>query len=142
VAADSAEPDSSYDENDPDYQGGPTIFDRRGSGAASYIPPDYQGPAHASSSRPGEDQSDSEHASDSLDTSQAAESRPTPTALVFKDGHELEVENYAIIGQTLYDLTPGHPRKIATSDLDLAATQKHNEDRGVTFQLPPSAPGN
>ncbi len=28
----------SDDDNDPEYQGGPTIFDRRGSGAASYVP--------------------------------------------------------------------------------------------------------
>jgi len=35
-------------------------------------------------------------------------------------------------------LTSGHPRKVALTDLDLEATQKQNEDRGVIFQLPPS----
>jgi hypothetical protein len=52
------------------------------------------------------------------------------------------VNNYAIVSQTLYDLTPGHPRKIALADLDLPATEKQNDDRGVTFQLPPSAQAN
>jgi hypothetical protein len=65
-----------------------------------------------------------------------------PTTLVFKDGRQLEVNNYAIVSQTLYDLTPGHPRKIALADLDLSATQKQNDDRGVLFQLPPSAQAN
>jgi hypothetical protein len=62
--------------------------------------------------------------------------------LVFKDGHALEVDNYAIVSQTLYDLTPGHARKIALADLDLPATEKQNDDRGVTFQLPPIAQAN
>jgi hypothetical protein len=60
-----------------------------------------------------------------------------PTLLIFKDGRKLEVSNYAILGVTLFDLTPGHARKIALADLDLEATQKQNDDRGVTFQIPP-----
>ena len=58
------------------------------------------------------------------------------TVLVFKDGHQLEVANYAIVGQTLYDLTDGHRRRIPLSDLDLDATSKQNDERGVDFQLP------
>lgn len=61
---------------------------------------------------------------------------PPPTLLVFKDGRTLEVANYAIQGQTVYDLTPGHRRKIALMDLDLEATRKQNDERGITFQLP------
>ena len=60
-----------------------------------------------------------------------------PTLLVFKDGHKLELSNYAILGATLFDLTPGHARKVALVDLDLEATQKQNDDRGVAFQIPP-----
>jgi len=62
--------------------------------------------------------------------------------LIFKDGHQLEIENYAIVNQTLYDLTPGHRRKIALADLDLPATQKQNDDHGVPFDLPPQAQAN
>ena len=61
-----------------------------------------------------------------------------PTLLVFKDGRTVEVANYAILGPTLFDLTAGHRRKIAIMDLDLEATRKQNDERGVTFQLPQS----
>jgi hypothetical protein len=58
------------------------------------------------------------------------------TVLVFKDGHQLEVENYAIVGTTLYDLSDGRSRKVQLADLDLGATLKENDQRGVEFQLP------
>jgi hypothetical protein len=68
---------------------------------------------------------------------------PQPaTTLIFKDGHQIEVTNYAIVSETLYDLTPGHQRKVAMADLDLPATEKQNDDRGVVFQLPASAQAN
>jgi hypothetical protein len=116
--------DADADDDDDEYQGGPTIFDRRGSGASSYVAPTYDGPAHPSAAQ---------------DASADPEPPPPPTTLVFKNGNQLEIENYAIVSQTLYDLTPGHPRKIALADLDLPATEKQNDDRGVTFQLPPQA---
>jgi hypothetical protein len=58
------------------------------------------------------------------------------TVLVFKDGHQLEIANYAIVGSTLFDLTDGHRRKIPLSELDLRATAKQNDDRGIDFQVP------
>jgi hypothetical protein len=111
------------DDDDPEYQGGPTIFDRRGSGEASYVPPVKDVPhPHASAARQQAD---------------AAEQTPqVQTVLVFKDGHDVEVGNYAIVGNTLFDLTPGHPRRIAVADLDLDSTVKKNDDRGVMFELP------
>jgi len=117
--------DQGYDAtDDSNYQGGPTVFDRRGSGAQSYVPPVENVPAP--------------HAEQSANSAPDPQPVQPPTLLVFKDGHKLEVGNYAIVGTTLFDLTPGHPRKIALADLDLQATQKQNEDRGVVFQLPPS----
>jgi len=124
------------EDDDSNYQGGPTIFDRRGSGRDSYIPPTYPGPAHARDTR----KSDSAATDDSI--APTPESPQPSTVLLFKDGHQVEVGNYAIVNQTLYDLTPGHPHKIALIDLDLAATQKQNDDRGVAFQLPPTAQAN
>lgn len=59
-----------------------------------------------------------------------------PTVLVFRDGHTREVTNYAIVGQTLWLLSEEHARKVAVGDLDVAATSKKNEERGVSFQLP------
>jgi hypothetical protein len=115
-----------YAEDNSDYQGGPTIFDRRGRGAESYIPPVRDAaPAHR------------EPPSGATYEPPVPEPPQPPTLLVFKDGHELEVGNYAIVGQTLFDLTPGHARRVALTDLDLNATQKKNEDRGVSFQVPP-----
>ena len=64
------------------------------------------------------------------------------TVLVFRDQHQNEIQNYAIVGQTLFDLTPGHSRKVALADLDLEATQKQNDDRGVSFQIPPASQAN
>ena len=120
--------DSADDNYDDNYQGGPTIFDRRGYGADSYIPPVRDVPTP--------------HSAPTADAS-AADSDPpqAPTLLVFKDGRMREVGNYAIVGQTLFDLTPGHARKIALADLDLEATRRQNEDRGVTFQLPSPSQG-
>jgi len=58
------------------------------------------------------------------------------TVLVFKDGHQSDVLNYAIVGDTLFDFAAGRTRKIPLADLDLKATQKANDDRGVDFQIP------
>ena len=113
---------------DDEHLGGPTIFDRRGSGANSYVPPvkDLSPPP----ARQGDD------------AAETPQPPPQPTVLVFKDGRNLEVGNYAILGQAIFDLTPGHARKIALADLDLEATRQQNDDRGVTFQLPASAQAN
>lgn len=59
-----------------------------------------------------------------------------PTVLIFRDKHKEEVQNYAIVGQTLWNFSPQRTEKIPLSSLDVAATTKANEDRGVDFQLP------
>jgi hypothetical protein len=124
------------DDSDPNYQGGPTVFDRRGDGPSSYIPPGYESPAESNTAQAqAEESSAAEYNSDS-------EPSPDPTVLIFKDGHQLEIGNYAIVNQTLYDLTPGHPHRIALADLDLPATQKLNDDHGIAFDLPSSAQAN
>jgi hypothetical protein len=87
------------------------------------------------------------HAQDSGDRSLAG-ARPDPvaltapvvaqpsTVLIFKDGHRSDVLNYAIAGDTLFDFSAGRTHKIPLSDLDLPATHKANDDRGVDFQIP------
>lgn len=135
---DVTDPDADASDDDAEYQGGPTIFDRRGSGRDSYVPPTYPGPAHSHSAPAETAQSDP-----APDAAADPPEAPQPsTILIFKDGHQVEVGNYAIVSQTLYDLTPGHPRKIALADLDVPATQKQNDDRGISFQLPPSSQAN
>jgi hypothetical protein len=64
-------------------------------------------------------------------------SDPEPlTALVFRDQHVLEVRNYAISGGTLWVMGEQGAKKIPLSQLDLDATAKMNDDRGVDFQIP------
>lgn len=76
---------------------------------------------------------------------QSFERSPEPVAdqpstlLIFKDGHQQEISNYAIVGSTLYDLSEGRSRKVQLADLDLSATVKENDERGVEFQLPAQA---
>jgi len=60
------------------------------------------------------------------------------TVLVFKDGHQSDVLNYAIVGDTRFDFGTGRTKKIPPADLDLPATRKANDDRGVDFQIPAS----
>jgi len=117
--------DVADEQPDDQYNGGPTIFDRRGSGRAPQPPETTYAertPVESASVAP------------------ATEAAPAPdqpqTILVFKDGHQLEVENYAIVGSTLYDLTEGRRHKIPLSDLDLDTTTKRNSDRGIDFQVP------
>ena len=59
----------------------------------------------------------------------------TPTLLVFRDKHTQEVQNYAIVGGTLWIFSEQRATKLPLSWLDIEATTKANEDRGVDFQL-------
>lgn len=58
------------------------------------------------------------------------------TVLVFRDQHKQEVQNYAIVGQTLWAFSAGQTQKIPLANLDIPATEKANDDRGVTFHVP------
>lgn len=125
--------DARQQQGDEDYRGGPTIFDRRGPGtpARSYAD------AYARTSRAPETESAS--ASPAPDASVPDQPQ---TVLMFKDGRQLEVQNYAVVGDMLYDLTPGRHHKIAIADLDLSATTKQNDERGIDFRLPPPPEAN
>jgi hypothetical protein len=116
---------------DDEYNGGPTIFDRRGPGTPAPRPPDVAGSNYAS-----------DRQSDAPAPEPTPASDPPQTVLIFKDGHQLEVANYAIVGDSLFDLTEGRRHKIALSDLNLTATSKQNEDRGIDFQLPSGTQAN
>ncbi len=58
------------------------------------------------------------------------------TALVFRDQHVEEVHNYAIAGGTLWVFNDQASKKIPLAQLDLDATIKKNDERGVDFQVP------
>ncbi len=108
----------------------PTVFEHRSRRAP--VP----APAPAESYADNQDTGPAITASD-VAAAQSNYAEPTGV-LIFRDGHQLEVQNYAIVGDTLYDLTPGHPRKIALASIDVPATVQANDDRGVTFRVPGS----
>lgn len=118
------------DTMEEDYERpGPTIFDSHGVGARDYPRPESRR----------EDDYRSERNSESAPERSAEPEPPadqSPTVLVFKDGRQVEVVNYAIVGATLYDLSNGRSKKVALAELDLGATVKQNDDRGVEFKLP------
>lgn len=134
------------------YEGGPTIFDRRGSGERAendYVPthapaaPRPTTPVAQTRAVEAVAANEKDHVQPSAPATQpepAIAIQPS-TTLIFKDGHKQEVGNYAIVGANLYDLTPGRRQKVALADLDLDATQKINDDLGNDFKLP-QIPGN
>ena len=66
-----------------------------------------------------------------------AKSEPRePTVLVFRDKHTQEVKNYAIVGQALWIFNEYRATKVPLSSLDVDATTKLNDERGVEFSLP------
>lgn len=143
--ADEAPPQDAPDS----YQGGPTIFDRRGSGeraANDYVPdrsrPVPRPPSPPVAPRDGEDPAPATTAHIADPPIAVPVTALQPTILIFKDGHKQQIGNYAIVGVNLYDLTPGRRQKVAIADLDLVATQKANDDEGNDFKLPQLPDGN
>ena len=59
-----------------------------------------------------------------------------PTVLVFRDQHREEIRNYAVVGRTLWVFNEDRAKKIPLTDLDVPATIKVNDDRGVDFNVP------
>ena len=64
------------------------------------------------------------------------EAEAPPIVLIYNDGHQREVQNYAIMGNYLYDIGTFIAQKIPLAQLNLKATAKANEERGVEFSLP------
>jgi len=128
--------DDSMEEED--YRGGPTIFDRRGPGEEYYKPREREEEDYRRSSEPGsvrEKPLAEEPPAKQPRSDEPVEAQP-PTVLVFKDGHQSQVLNYAIAGDNLYELSNGRSIKIALAELDVPATQKENDQRGVDFRVP------
>jgi hypothetical protein len=59
-----------------------------------------------------------------------------PVVLVFRDGHRMEIQNYAIVGETLWILDQNNSTRIPLSQLDVDATQRENRSRGQRFLVP------
>jgi hypothetical protein len=72
----------------------------------------------------------------SVEPFMGAEEKPPTTLLVYRDGHQVEVQDYAILGKTLWVFSDQMTRRVPLADLDLAATQRVNGERGVDFVSP------
>jgi hypothetical protein len=67
-----------------------------------------------------------------------------PAVLVFRDGRKEEVSEYTIMSGTIYSkadywTTGSWTRKIQIADLNVPATLKLNQERGLKFVLPASS---
>jgi hypothetical protein len=58
------------------------------------------------------------------------------TVLLFRDHRVEQIQNYAIVSNTLWVFTQQRARKIPIAELDIPATTKANADRGIDFHLP------
>ena len=142
----------------PGYYGGyPTYY-----GSDFYSTPDYypgydyygssySAPAYSAQNDIAQQQQDIDRLEDEVarlreqrETQQPAREAPgpqtespsEPTLLVFRDKHTQEVQNYAIVGGTLWIFSEQRATKLPLSWLDIEATTQANDDRGVNFQVP------
>lgn len=73
-------------------------------------------------------------------TPQAQQSTPAreapPTLLVFQDGRQIEARSYAVVGQTIWILSPQHAQKYQLSQLNVDETKRLNAERGLEFDIP------
>lgn len=110
----------------------------------NYPQEDYGNPYYGQNGQAQEQQAEIDRLNDEVERlreerntqRQSAAIAEKPTELIFRDKRTEEIQNYAITGQALWVLTEQHARKIPLSELDIAATQKANEDRGVDFEIP------
>ena len=56
--------------------------------------------------------------------------------LVYFDKRIEEIKNYAVANEKVVVFDNHHIKKIPLADIDLAATMKLNDERGVDFQIP------
>jgi hypothetical protein len=63
------------------------------------------------------------------------------TILVFRDKRQREIQNYAIVGPMLWHFSGARTEKIPLATLDIPATIRANDDRGIDFRLPGTGEG-
>jgi hypothetical protein len=73
----------------------------------------------------------------STSTSAAAQNASAVT-LILKDGRRIEAAGYALVGPTLWILNVQDATRISLSDVDVDATQKENQKRGINVVIPPN----
>ncbi len=71
---------------------------------------------------------------------ETARSEPA-TVLIYRDEHQREIQNYAIVDGILWNFTPSRAERIPLAVLNVPATIKANDDRGVDFRVPSTGEG-
>jgi hypothetical protein len=126
----------------------PFYSDREYEDQDSYADAPYRSPSdRASYSDDNGVQRDVQALSGKVDRLQAnleARNQPTvdkepETALVFRDQHVEKVRNYAISGGMIWVFKEQAAKRIPLAQLDIPATVRMNDDRGVDFQVPEPA---
>lgn len=56
-----------------------------------------------------------------------------PVTVVLRNGQQIQVQNYAVMGQTFWDFTRQPARKIPISSIDIAASTRATEAKGGEF---------
>ena len=67
---------------------------------------------------------------------EAKNDQDLPVILVFMDKHIQEIRNYAVANEMVVAFDGTRTRKYPLMDIDLAATMKLNDERGVNFSVP------
>lgn len=106
-----------------------TLEKERGRYGDHYLDSREQEPSHASDPTRNSSEETAPAPSRKEDSSPA-------TVFIFKDGHQVETRNFAIMGDTLYDFSTSVLKKVQLGDLDKDKTVQANEDRGITVKLP------
>ena len=57
------------------------------------------------------------------------------TVFVFRDGQEMEVRDYAILGETLWVFEGQTSRRFPLADFNIAASRQVNEEHGIEFPV-------
>lgn len=65
----------------------------------------------------------------------AARKKFPSTVFVFRDGREMEVRDYAILGETLWVFNEHRARKFPLADFNIAASRQVNEEHGIEFPV-------
>lgn len=71
-------------------------------------------------------------------TSLSVQQPSGPATFVFRDGHRVTAQNYAIAGDTLWILNEHTAKKVSLADLDRTATEQVNAANGIELRLPQS----
>jgi hypothetical protein len=138
---DNSQPANNYEQPADDEAPGLTVFERRRNYQLIGDSPQYQRERQAQRATDARDEEKSVAKNDGggVTAPAAPPEEVISTILIFRDGSQREIRNYALMGNGIYDLSvkPGQGKmKIMLADLDIPATIAANDQRGIDFKVP------